>query len=210
MNVYATISRDCTANIVVSSLSINEKFPILTLTEYIKNPSNLTKMKIPELKSIAKYNKLHVTGTKPVLIQRIIEYYTKCIFAIKIQKMLRGHFTRYSFKLRGSGFKNHTICTNTTDFLTMDPLDEIPHSRFYSYTDERQFTYGFDLNSLISIYKKKGKIVNPYNREKISLATLHAILKLYRLIGFIYKDYEYELDTPPTPIISTNIQPVFL
>ena len=92
----------------------------------------------------------------------------------------------------------------------MDPLDEIPHSRFYSYTDERQFTYGFDLNSLISIYKKKGKIVNPYNREKISLATLHAILKLYRLIGFIYKDYEYELDTPPPPIISTNIQPVFL
>jgi hypothetical protein len=210
MNVYATISRDCNSNIVVSSISINEKFPILTLTEYIKNPPNLAKMKIPELKSIAKYNKLHVTGTKPVLIQRINGYYISCILAIKIQKIIRGYFTRLSFKLRGIGFKNRTICTNTTDFLTMDPLDEIPHSRFYSYTDERQFTYGFDLNSLISIYKKKGKIVNPYNREKISLSTLHAILKLYRLIGFIYKDYEYELDTPPPPIISTNIQPVFL
>jgi len=212
MNVYATISRDCNSNIVVSSISINEKFPILTLTEYIKNPPNLAKMKIPELKSIAKYNKLHVTGTKPVLIQRISGYYISCILAIKIQKIIRGYFTRLSFKLRGSGFKNRTICTNTTDFLTMDPLDEIPHSRFYSYTDERKFTYGFDLNSLISIYKKKGKIVNPYNREKISLVTLHAILKLYRLIGFIYKDYEHdELDTPPPPpIISTNIQPVFL
>ena len=117
----------------------------------MKTLPNFAKMKIPELKSIAKINKLHVTGTKPVLIQRLTEYYRKCGFAIKIQKILRGYFVRLSFKLRGIGFKNRLICTNTSDFLTMEPLNEIPHSQFFSYTDNKNFTYGFDINSLITI-----------------------------------------------------------
>jgi hypothetical protein len=159
---------------------------IISLSDYIKYSPTITKMKMPELKYICKNNKLHVSGTKPVLIQRIHEYYQNCIFAIKLQKMVRGYFVRLSFKLRGIAYKNRKICTNTTDFYTMEPLSEIPYYKFYSYTDAHKFTYGFDIDSLIELYKKKGKITNPYNREKITIYTLNKILKLYRIIKMIY------------------------
>ena len=158
----------------------------------MNNPPNLLKMKIPELKHIAKQNKLHISGTKTVLIQRIGDYYNRCIIIIKIQKVIRGHFVRLSFKLRGAGFKDRTKCVNTTDFLTMEPLDEIPHSQFFSYTDDKDFIYGFDLNSLISLYKNKGKILNPYNRERIKTQTIVNMIRLYTIVRFTYTSIEPE------------------
>lgn len=172
---------------IFNETSVNEiTSQIISLPDYIKYNSTITKMKIPELKYICKNNKLHISGTKPVLISRIHEYYKKCIFAIKLQKMVRGYFVRLSFKLRGIAYKDRQICTNTTDFYTMEPLSEIPYYKFYSYTDAHKFTYGFDIDSLIELYKKKGKITNPYNREKITIYTLNKILKLHRIIKIIY------------------------
>lgn len=194
------------ANQAIGASTINQPVKSVTVVDYMKILPNFAKMKIPELKSIAKFNKLHVTGTKPVLIQRLTEYYKKCSFAIKIQKMIRGNFVRLSFRLRGAGFKDHSICTNTSDFLTMEPLNEIPHSQFFSYTDNNNFTYGFDLNSLVTTYKKKGRLVNPYNRERLSFKEHSAVLGLYSIATFLYKDYDYGDDfTQPIPAPTNRI-----
>ena len=182
-----------------------------TISDYMTNNEGLTKMKIPELKNICKNNRLHISGTKPVLIERIHTFYKKYGIAIKIQKIIRGYFVRASFKLRGAAFKNRAICTNTTDFYTMEPLDEIPFSKFYSYTDAQNFTYGFDIDSLIELYNKKGRIINPYNREKITFQTMNQILQLNRLIRIVFKP-----DDPPVNSItqsytqSYNIQNVVI
>ena len=168
-----------------------------TISDYTNNNASLTKMKMPELKYICKSNRLHVSGTKPILIDRIHEFYKKYGIAIKIQKWVRGYYVRASFKMRGAAFKNRAICTNTTDFYTMEPLEEISFRKFYSYTDEKNFTYGFDIDSLIELYNKKGRIVNPYNRDKITFQTRDQILRLYRLIGIVYKEND---DIEPTAV----------
>ena len=184
-------------NTTVSNVLINN----VIVNKLGSDLPNLLKLKIPELKIIAKYNRLHISGTKPALIARIQDYYKKCTIAIKIQKMARGFFVRLSFKLRGDGFKDRTKCTNMTDFLTMEPLNEIPHMKFFSFTDDNNFIYGFDIDSLISLYQNKGKLINPYNRERFKTKTIIDILKLYGLSTFIYK---HTVPEPPVNSVATN------
>lgn len=157
-----------------------------TITEYMKKAVIWTKYKIPELKQIAKQNHLHVSGTKPVLIERIQRFFEDSVLVIKIQKRVRGYFVRTSFRLRGPAFKNRSICVNDTDFYTMDPVAEIPYKDFYSYMDESKFIYGFDIQSIYSLYMQKGRIQNPYNREKISTDRIGEMLKLKRIIDIVY------------------------
>jgi hypothetical protein len=181
--------------------------PKLSLKEYMDNTVSLAKFKLPQLKQIAKEFRLHVTGTKPVLISRIQEYFNKSIYSIKIQKWVRGIFVRRSMKMRGDALKNRGVCVNDTDFYTMDPIAEIPHEQFYSYTDSKNFVYGFNLNSLMMLYKKKGSISNPYNREKMDLSK---ILRLYRLVGVVYPEYDYNeerviLDPKPATRIQNRV-----
>ena len=56
----------------------NLKKTNINYTNYT-NSTILTKHKIPELKQIAKENKLHVSGSKPQLIERIHNFFVKCI-----------------------------------------------------------------------------------------------------------------------------------
>jgi len=158
----------------------------LSYKDYIKESIVLNKYKIPELKSIAKSHKLRIGGTKKVLIERIKNYFLFCKHAIQIQRTFRGHIVRKSFALRGIALKNRKLCVNESDGFTLEPLEEIAFQLFYSYTDTNDFVYGFDLMSLITLYKNKGKIVNPYTREKINVDTLCDILTLGRLVKIIF------------------------
>ena len=64
--------------------------------------------------------------------------------------------------------KNRELCTNNTDFITMEPLKEIKINRFISYKDTDDFIYGFDIVSLYNlIFKNNQDIKNPYNRKNI-------------------------------------------
>jgi hypothetical protein len=157
--------------------------------KYHMGELSIKKCKQPELKSIAKYFKLHVTGTKPILIDRIELFFKKERAAIQIQCVFRGHLIRFSVRLRGDAFKNRTICVNDTDFYTLDPLNEIEYADFYSYKDSANFIYGFSIGSLITLFKSKGNITNPYNREKLSFKTMNEVFILYKL-GKIFKSHE--------------------
>lgn len=146
------------------------------------------KYKVSQLKSIARGYHLHVSGTKDILIRRIKEFLVSTKMAILIQRVCRGFFVRYSFKLRGNAFRNHKICVNETDFYTLEPLSEIPFELFYSFTDVNKFTYGFNINSLISLYNSKGYITNPYNRDKIRLIEIWNFFSLYKLVCILHEN----------------------
>jgi hypothetical protein len=153
---------------------------------FLNNNIDLSKYKIPELKIIAKNNVLRISGNKTVLILRISDYFQKSVFATNIQRIFRGHLVKTSFKLRGQGFHNRKLCVNTTDFYTMDPLDEIVFNDFFSYTDDKGFIYGFSITSLIELHRKKGRLTNPYNREKFGTILTQSIMKLIRIDDIIY------------------------
>ena len=173
-------------------------------TNYFKNSIVLKNFKIPELKLIARENCLHVSGSKPVLIERIHNHFTKSVYAISIQKLFRGHINRKLIKLKGEALKNKKICVNETDFYTLDPLEDIPYDEFYSYKDNNNFVYGFNISSLITLFKQKGKIINPYNREKVDFKIMNDIFTLYKLTKIIFPEIFNEKPDEPTISIPNN------
>ena len=100
-----------------------------------------------------------------------------------VRKLIRSY---------GPGFKNKKICTNETDFFTMDPLIEIPYNQFFSFEDVDGIKYGFDITSIYNlvcknIYKTKihNETKNPYNRKNIPhfvYTNIKTIIKLSKIL----------------------------
>lgn len=83
-----------------------------------------------------------------------------------IQRNVKNFLIRKNIKTRGIAIYNRTLCVNDTDFNTLDPLDEISNHEFYSYVDNRKFVYGFHIDSIHELFKRKrGKVKNPYTRD---------------------------------------------
>jgi hypothetical protein len=159
----------------------------LSYIDYFKGHILLSKYKIPELKQIAKHNKLKVSGTKPILIERIENLFKKSKKIQQIQSVFRGHITRKSFSLRGEGYKNRKLCVNENDFYTLEPLCEIPMEYFVSFkSNDGKFSFGCNIISLMHLIKTRKAIKNPYNREVISNNIIQNVIILYGLIGIIF------------------------
>jgi hypothetical protein len=181
---------------IVIKCSKNDKLPYkkpptntFSYADFIKNPNSIKKLKIAELKPIAKQYKLLVGGTKPILLERIIQNFNRISKTIFLQRVYRGYLVRESFRLRGEALKNRSICTNSTDFYTLEPIDEIDFRRFYSYKDNNSFCYGFDIESLHTFMSKTTKLCinNPYNREKIPENIIKQIYSLIYKIRILFK-----------------------
>jgi len=165
---------------------------ILSYIDFYKNKMDISKLKLVQLKDIARKNKLHISGTKPVLITRVNQFFIESHASSLIQKRFRGYMVRHSFVVRGPGFKNIKKCVNDTDFITLDPLDEIPFHDFFSYQDTSGFIYGFSLSSLISLLKQKGKLTNPYNRENMDVKMMNQIVSLHKLKKILFASLQGE------------------
>tara|TARA_B100000123_G_C25726918_1_gene427362 strand:- start:21 stop:1025 length:1005 start_codon:yes stop_codon:yes gene_type:complete len=155
---------------VLSKMTNNAK--ILTYKEYYDNNVNLAKYKIPELKEISKANKLKISGTKKVLIERISEFFCRIKNIIKIQSILRMYLVKMAKDMKGPGLMDRKLCLNDTDFYTLEPLNNINYFDFFSYKDEKNFIWGFDINSIMIMIKKPGNVKNPYNRSIIGFNVL--------------------------------------
>lgn len=166
---------------------VADREQIMYYSDYYKNNINLDKLKVPELKNIARGNKLHVSGKKKEVIGRIIEYFTKNYNARCIQKMFRGYIVRLSFSLRGDGFKKRELCVNETDFFSLEPLNEIPIEYFYTFkTNDSKFIYGCNIVSLIHLLDNKPPARNPYNRDLFSIQLIKNMITVYCLVNIIF------------------------
>jgi|694.fasta_scaffold122174_1 hypothetical protein len=180
-NIYDSIY----SNVKMKSWNKLEKVDSETMTIPKFNEYNMIlqyNYNVQQLKTIISHHKLKISGNKSQLVTRIYSFLFLSHFITKIQKIMRGYLIRKYNKLHGPGFKNKSVCTNTTDFFTMDPLSELPNSQFYSFKDADGFIYGFDLLSIYNlIYKCDGQIKNPYNRLPISAANIEQFRSLLRL-----------------------------
>lgn len=184
-----------------------QKHPTVSLffNEYFKNNTVLKKYKVDQLKNIAKSNKLHITGSKQVLIDRIELHFNKCVTCEKIQKIFKGYIVRKSFALRGDGFKNRKLCVNENDFYSMEPLHEIPFEYFVSFnSNDNKFVYGCNIISLIHLIQNKSAIKNPYNRETIKIEVIQNIVKLYNVIKILFKMHEDAPNVDTTILLNVH------
>lgn len=175
------------------------------IAKYTKGELSIQKCKLRELKLMAKYFKLRISGTKPELISRVKAKLIENKNASIIQALFRGHLVRFSIKLRGCALRSRSMCVNDSNFYTLEPVHEIDVCDFYSYTDTKGFVYGFSISSLILLFKQKGHITNPYNREKMDFKTMNEIFVLYKLNNILHpiKKYE-ELDHESVGINQTS------
>ena len=170
----------------------------------MKNYNDITNYNynVSQLKIIAKNYKLKISGNKNELMSRIFSFLYLSSYIIKIQKVFRGHIVKRYIKLHGPAAIKRNLCTNSTDFVSMEPLEEIKFNQFLSYKDEDGFIYGFDITSLFNLFSKNGNINNnPYNRNKIPDTILKNIKTLLRLSKILKITIVLDLEDE-TPSIS--------
>ena len=159
-------------------------------SEWNSDPNKIENTSLNVLKYTLKYHGKPVSGRKRELINRIHSYYMQIRHATKIQKIFRGYLVRESEKLRGPAVNNKDICNNETDFNTMELLTDLPRELFFSYRDTNGFVYGFNVFSLMLMFKRSRKLVNPYNREEMPFETMQNIFSIYKKIRILYPYHE--------------------
>jgi hypothetical protein len=191
---------------VKKEIIIKESVKILDHKSFCKNKTILNTYKLDELKFVAKKFCLKFSGNKQILIERIKKFFIETNNAIIIQTLFRSWIVKFSINLRGPALKNRKICVNDTDFVTMEPLNEISNELFFSYKDNKDFVYGFNISSLIDLIRINGKFSNPYNREIIDNNLTKKIVNLYNLCFIIYPNFKIENKKFLINKINNNIQ----
>jgi hypothetical protein len=179
----------------------NEELVILTIHNYKKLTEN--NYNIQELKTIAKFYKLKISGNKKELISRIYVFLFLSYYIIKIQKIFRGRLQRKFNNYFGPALKKREICTNDTDFVTMDDLKDLHYGQFYSFKDNDGRIYGFDIASIYNlIYKNTDTIniskiggINPYNRNKIPTFVMIDLKMIIRTSKILKLKINLDFDT---------------
>jgi hypothetical protein len=162
--------------------------PVISYSNYMNGNLDLTCYIIPKLKEAAKSYKLRSSGKKQEIIDRLTNFFLQSKACITIQRIFRSWICRYIIRLRGNALKNRKMCVNDTDFCTMEPINEIENDYFYSFTDDKQFTYGFNITSLIEMLKRNNK-TNPYTRESWSVTRINEMVTLYNLSFILCQDF---------------------
>ena len=190
----------------------DDEFSVLKFNEYsllLTNNYNLQ-----QLKTIAKKYKLKVAGNKDDLVKRLYSFLKLSNTIIIIQKMARSYLLKKYIKCHGPAFYNRRKCNNEIDFLSMEPIEEIPYNQFFSFQDIDNFVYSFDILSFYNlIYKTEGNILNPYNRRKISsniIQTFKTLLRLSKLLKIEFITELNDINEQITPSKSLEMRIITL
>jgi hypothetical protein len=158
------------------------KHNITTCSDLIKL-NTLTKC---DLQSILQSYKQSVLGKKQNILHAIFKdvslllpYLSDISKIVTLQKMCRGWYTRYINRLRGPALLRRSICVNQDDFMTFDPIKDIPMELFISIAHDSKI-YGFDIRSLHSLSMHSNQLIyeNPYTRSPFTTSIIHKIDKL--------------------------------
>lgn len=134
-----------------------------------------------QLKQLLKEHKLKANGNKKDMVSRLFSFLYLSSRVTKIQKCFRNYLGKQYLLCRGPAIKNRKNCVNETDFLTMENMNEISNLQFFSFKDNDDFIYGFDVLSFYNLLLKNNQNKNPYNRNDFSSETIANFERLIRI-----------------------------
>lgn len=178
----------------------NMNQPILKIDKHLNIGFNDHKLLIDyhfttnQLRYCLKTHNLKISGTKKIMTSRLFSFLYLSSYANKIQKCFRNYLGNQYILCKGPAIKNRKICVNETDFLTMENVKEISNTQFFSFKDEDNFIYGFDVLSFYNLISKNDKLKNPYNRNELSLDTINKFSKLLRISRMFNMDINTEIE----------------
>ena len=124
-----------------------------------------------QLKQICKAYKIKATGVKGDMTYNIYNTLRLSHYANKIQTHIRGKLQRRCISYQGPACIQREKCVNETDFYTLENIKDIPMHQFFSYIDDDNFIYGFNVMSIYTLLHHRTQIQkkreNPYNRKII-------------------------------------------
>ena len=129
-----------------------------------------------QLKRILKHYKLPISGNKENQIHRAYNFIRLTYFSVIIQKNVRRFFVKRYIEVGGPALKKYSLCTNHTDFFTLEKLETIPINNFFSYSDA-SFIYGFSFSSIYALLLRNNHPANPYNRQLIPKTVIKNLKK---------------------------------
>ena len=112
---------------------------------------------------------------------------------ITIQRCFRKYMLENNIYGPGLNEKSNNEC----DFFNFIPIDKIPKEYFFSYKDNNNFIYSFDIRSFDKLLKNNSK--NPYNREPIPIKIINLFYKRLEYIkkkNILIEPYEEDKLTP--------------
>ena len=177
----------------------DKEFEILKIGDYEQLVRH--QYKLSQLKEMCSHYKLKKGGNKSEINDRLYNFLKFSLYAINIQRVMRGYFTRSYMKLAGPALKDRSLCINDCDFATLEPLNEITYNQFISFKDEENNIYGCDIMSLYGLLYKKSKYeirqnkkipLNPYNRNPVSDELIYNFTRYIRLANVNKIDYVLE------------------
>ena len=133
---------------------------------------------ISQIKSILKKHKIsfHSYTKKSELLYFSINILFICSKIKKIQKCWRNYFIREFNKMLGPSFKNKQLSNNVEDFYTAENLHEINYYYYFSFKDNDNFIYTFNIVSVNALLERR-QPENPYNRKKLSNEIINNVKK---------------------------------
>ena len=81
-------------------------------------------------------------------------------YVIMIQRYYKEKYKKLQSVIRGDGFLQKDLCNNKEDFFTYEPVNEIDDKYFFSYKDDNNIIWFFDVRSLKKLIELKQP--NPY------------------------------------------------
>ena len=174
----------------------NDEFKILKIGEHEK--LKVFQYNIKQLKIICKFYNLKKTGNKDEIITKIYNFLKFSLYSIKIQRVFRGYLLRQYIKYSGLRNKNRSVCVNSTDFATLEPLQEIPYNQFFCFTDNKNNKYGCNIISLYGLLMENDKKIkeiqplNPYNREEFCKSDIENYISYLKLAKICKIEHEYK------------------
>lgn len=140
-------------------------------------PENFTNKESDYLKkdiivTLKKYNTQFKTKSKHdlfIILSKIYlnlkDYQKNINKIIYIQNEYRNLKNKKKNILRGEGYNNKKECNNETDFFTYETYDEINDKYFFSYKDDQNIIWFFDIRSFNKLIEMNQP--NPYTMKDI-------------------------------------------
>jgi hypothetical protein len=185
---------------------MNDKF--ISFENYIDNKSKriskkfyyvadikhtLTKLNIVSKKNLKNKKKKEIESLLFDFYDNINKYQKNINSIIFLQRQFRKYLKNNN--IYGPGI-NETS-NNDCDFYTFTPIKEIPKEYLFSYRDDNNFVYSFDIRSFGKLINSKSQ--NPYNRVEIPKRVITLYNKRLDYIkkhNIIIEEFEEDILSP--------------
>ena len=152
--------------------------------EYFTNkPSDYLKGDILKTLNYLDNKKYNKSLKKEVLFTILTNKYSKFSHynnnkepILKVQRYYRQKYKLFNSRMRGLGFLNKDLCNNQEDFFTYETINEIDDKYFFSYKDEKNILWFFDIRSFTKLVEMNQP--NPYTMVPFNNETLYKSNKL--------------------------------